>query len=880
MDTWPLVGRELELQRLRDAIAATNPTGAVIAGPPGVGKTRLAREAVDQARAHASVVDWAMGTQAAASIPFGPIAHLLPAQTPDGGTRLDLLRQTSERLASRARGGRVVLGIDDGHLLDDASAALVHHLVTTAVAAVVMTVRTGAIAADAITALWKDGFVDWIEIRPFSRVEFDELLTRALDGQVEGSTAEQLWTLSQGNALLLRELITAMRDGATLTRRGGLWRASGPVVPDARLAATIRARLGRLSDDLREVAEVVAYGEPLGVRLLEFVVSGRAYRAAEKASILEIERHDDRRTQVRLVHPLYGDLLRATTPPLRARMIRQRLAEALEAVGARRNDDLLRLAVWRLDGGGRADADLFARAARHASGRFFDHVLAERLANAAVGAGGGPRARRVLAEALSAQGRAQEAETLLTAIDRDVTATERVRVAVTRADNLFWGLGRAAEAERVLLDVATDSDLQRLDEPTVLRAIIALSRGHSDTALALTAPLLDRSGAHGPPSRAQLGATAIAIGAWAFAGRAEHAITVARRTLKAVARDDPPMALPIDRLLTALCIACRLAGRLTEADQLAASRYRDALGRHAQDLQATWALMLGDNALARGELDVAIPALREAAGLLSERAWFFGVYSRAWCLGSLSEALALAGEVDAAQTVLDQADAAGPEEFFIPNRERGRVWVAAAGGELSTACAVAERAAGLAAELGSHLVESMGLHDLARLGRSTSVVRQLAQLADRVESRLAPVYAAHASALSASNGDGLDVAASRFEEIGAMLLAAEAAAEAARAHRNSGHPAKAFASSSRSSRLLEATTPPRTPSLRPLGLEAALTPRELEIATLAAKGMASRAIAERLVVSIRTVDNHLHSAYVKLGVNSRAELRRILPDPV
>jgi DNA-binding NarL/FixJ family response regulator len=159
------------------------------------------------------------------------------------------------------------------------------------------------------------------------------------------------------------------------------------------------------------------------------------------------------------------------------------------------------------------------------------------------------------------------------------------------------------------------------------------------------------------------------------------------------------------------------------------------------------------------------------------------------------------------------------------------------------------------------------------------VVRRLTQLADRLESRLAPVYAAHASALSSYDGDGLDAAASRFAEIGATLLAAEAAADAARGHRSSGHPAKAFASSSRSLLLLEAATPPRTPSLQALGLEADLTPRELEIATLAARGMASRTIAERLVVSIRTVENHLHSAYVKLGVTSRAELGRILRMP-
>ncbi|MGW4474786.1 helix-turn-helix domain-containing protein [Nonomuraea sp. NPDC004354] len=43
--------------------------------------------------------------------------------------------------------------------------------------------------------------------------------------------------------------------------------------------------------------------------------------------------------------------------------------------------------------------------------------------------------------------------------------------------------------------------------------------------------------------------------------------------------------------------------------------------------------------------------------------------------------------------------------------------------------------------------------------------------------------------------------------------------------------------------------------------------------------MASKDIAAMLVVSIRTVDNHLQSVYGKLGVNSRTDLAALLgPD--
>ena len=55
-----------------------------------------------------------------------------------------------------------------------------------------------------------------------------------------------------------------------------------------------------------------------------------------------------------------------------------------------------------------------------------------------------------------------------------------------------------------------------------------------------------------------------------------------------------------------------------------------------------------------------------------------------------------------------------------------------------------------------------------------------------------------------------------------------------------------------------------------------LTPQEFEIAALAASGMTNKQIAERLFLSHRTVGGHLHRAFPKLGVTTRAALRDAL----
>jgi DNA-binding CsgD family transcriptional regulator len=159
-------------------------------------------------------------------------------------------------------------------------------------------------------------------------------------------------------------------------------------------------------------------------------------------------------------------------------------------------------------------------------------------------------------------------------------------------------------------------------------------------------------------------------------------------------------------------------------------------------------------------------------------------------------------------------------------------------------------------------------------GEDTSA--RLRELAGACDSPLISARARHAAAARARDAKELAGAADDFEALGAMLLAAEAASGAAEAFSRAGNQRAATAALRRSSALAAACEGAATPGLFHAAAAVPLSGREREIVTLAATGMASKDIAERLYLSVRTVNNHLQHAYAKLGVSSRADLAQAL----
>ena len=871
ISAWPLVGREHELEIITKALDEETVTGVVLAGPSGVGKTRLADECLRRAAAAGLAAVRVTATKATSQIPFGALAPLLPVADPRDPAGYTL-QWAAGALAQLADCKRLVLFVDDGHYLDDQSAGLMLQLAMARAAFVVVTLRSNEAVPDPVVALWKDGLAERVDVGPLGPNEVEDLIVAALGGPVDGAAIRDLWNVSQGHPLLLRELILGALDSGHLVDDRGLWRLNGSLGLTVRLAELVESRMAAVPAEDVAVLELLAIGEPLGLPLLEELHNRESLEALERRGLLEV-RASDARCDVRLAHPLYAEFVRSRMPTIRARSVRRTLAAAFEERGARRREDVLRVATWRLDGGGEGSPPLMLAAARAASVAHDLH-LAERLARAALDSGGGIEAAEVLASMVDNLGRHQECEDVLAALDLSgASDQQRAMVGMTRARNMFWGLGRHADA--VAASLAVEALVEHPDwraEMAGQRATFDLLAGRPAQALVAVEPILAREGGGRPIAAAAIAAAP----ALAVLGRTEEAIAVATRGLDAHMTSGGEISMSNPGIhVVAATLALEEAGRLDEAWTAAEGGYRAALDQHITEGQAWFSLMLGRVALFQGRMATAVRWFTEASALYRARAE--GGPQR-WALAGVLLGRAHLGDTAAARRAAADLDAVPltPVQMMESDIVRARAWHAAMGGDVTQAVALLWAAADMAAEGGQHSLEASALHDLVRLGDAKLVADRLRVVAGCCDGPIAPPRAAFAAGVAGNDPVLLQDAAIGFEALGAWLYGAEAYAAAAVAYRAGGRARQSTACERSAVELASRCEGAATPAVSlPTGPDP-LSRREREVALLAAGGMRSKDIADRLHVSVRTVENHLQRIYTKLGVPSRDELARVL----
>ncbi|MFG2606558.1 LuxR C-terminal-related transcriptional regulator [Streptomyces sp. NPDC048514] len=878
---WPLTGRSGETSAFTAVWANRRCQAVVIYGPAGVGKTRLAEDFLARAVAEGFEGARATATAAAATVPLGAIAHLIPADV-DLSDPVRGFAAVAGALAGHPRKRRRwALSVDDLHLLDAASAMLVRQLMDAGVVRLIGTVRTGEPVTDAVAALAGGDTVYRFDLEAFDAQNTEAVLQAALGGPVGRRTLRELHSASGGNVLFLRELVLGALRAGTLTSDGEIWHlADDRPMGTPRLTELIRGRLATADARARPALELLALCEPLSLDDIRQTASLDGLAGLEAAGLVRVIT-DRRRTVVRLAHPLYGEVLRGEISGLRRRALLLAQADRVRSHGARRRDDALHLATWQLAATGTADPASLVRAAalaRHAH----DYPQVVTLLAALRDGRRTIATDLMLGEAFFQMGRWDEAEVVLARADGSARGeTDVLSVVLARSANLLWS---GAPFERAL--AVNDDALGRLTGPAGRRALrtnegyMRVAVGQPVRGLELLADL-ETDVDEAPDINAWLRGALTKPTALALVGRTREAMEDAGRAYDVHRRIDERALVSHPAVETIpLVLALSEAGRLADARTAGERAYTELAA--AGNLVRVWmAVLVGRVEWLSGHPVLARRWWAEAAALA--RSIHLDMALRL-LLGYLAACAAVLGDHDAAEAALAERRSLAelPPGFLSAGEERlGEAWLLVARGHLARARSVLLDAAGAARSTGHSASEALLLTDVARLGGAREAAPRLSVLAGVCDGELAPARSLFASALVTDDAEQLLAAAGRLGAIGANLLVAEATTAAAAAWQRNGDIRRAAAARQRADAFLPLCQGARTPLLTTAQTTVPLTAREKEVAFLAAAGTPSKEIATALHVSVRTVDNHLQRVFAKLGVTTRRELADVLnPPPV
>lgn len=889
----PLVGRAPELAATAAVLDAPEGRGVLISGPIGVGKTRLATEIMGRRANSGAVVLRVIATSATADIPLGALAAVTHLGVRAGDRREAVVERVVGDLAAAADGAPLLLVVDDVNLLDPQSHLVVRALVERRVARVVGTVRT---PGPPLPPPWTTPGVVHLALNDLDADGVAEVLVATLGGPVAGDMTRRLATATGGNPLLLREALTVAGHDGSLRRVDGIWSLEEAAQPVGRLGDLVGGRLAQLATDARDALELVAVGEVLPLTLAETLV-GPVVLADLERSGLVLRDAVLGLPVIRPSHPFYGEALRSGLGPIARRHHARRLADAAEAMGDS-GVDVLRVVAWRAAAGGHVAPDLLAQAAREARRRSeFDR--AEDLATRAVDAGGGPPSLLLLGEIQNAVGRFEAADATFARVvdpvrteagrdelDDEAAASLLGLSALAMGFNRAWGLGRHGDSRRLLQEVsgalgrsaAADAAVvhERRAELAADAAALAAFSGAPRTAIEEARVVLASDLAPRVQARAAFALAAGLIGV----GQPGAAVAASDQGLAAL--DAQPegfgRATFTTNLLLTRTVGLAEAGRLDEAEVEAEATYRRSVGTAFLTGQAVSAWARGRVLEQTGRVVSGERWLREAR-LLERDLQTRG--RRRWSLIGLGLALVAQGRTADAEeivTTLDALDAEDPvdDRFVAGDEVRLRASLLAAHGELTASEHLltegAEQVEGDGC-LGAALVL---WHELVLTGtsrRATGVaVDHLVDLGPKADGALHAARVADAAAVRERDLDARLAAAESFAAAGAariaVMVARGVAAEAAR----QGQRGLARTAEERAALTAARCEGGVDQADAAAGVLAGLGPRQREVVLLAAKGLSNQVVAERLGISTRTVENHLHRAYAELGVDGRRGL--------
>jgi DNA-binding CsgD family transcriptional regulator/tetratricopeptide (TPR) repeat protein len=962
-----LVGRQRELSslwnQLEESLAGVLRV-ALLAGEPGIGKTRLAQEVARQAEQRGVLVLYGRASEAEGMPPYlpllealgqyirtatpavlrmqtGPMASVLATILPELALCLGELpagyllppEQESLRLyeavglflAAIAAPGGLLLLLDDLHWADTATLDLLCHIVRHQPGARLLMLgayREGEITnrqafERTLTTLTRARRLTTLSLGPLTGAELQQLSTACLGAPLDPALDRLLSEQSEGNPFYAEELLRGWLETDSIELQGSCFRlvaTAAPALP-ASVVQAVRQRLLRLSPQVMELLPLAA-------------IIGRTFEAGMLAAVAvrPVEEVEEQLREAVQAHLIRRDP--ADTFTFSHDLIREGLLRELTAARRMRLHTLIGQRLRRqLDELGEGDAPF---SVYHLAALAFHFVRSgDRQAGAMYSQQAAEQARRAYAPGVAME-HYRTALTLLDendprcgacwlglgeaallaaawrdALDAFETALDwwQRRGDLSKAGQAALGLGRAhwrleaigtarAEFERAVAWLRESPTADMVEALIELGLLLALSLHQHAQARGVLEQALIQASRLGE-KRLELKARRALGDLLLRTGEIESAILVLEQTLlEAETLNDP---LEAAESCASLYLGYGWSGALDRQERLlgrwltSAERCHDPYRlRHFYSHLATFLALRGrraeaEKALARGWVVIDHLASPEPLAMLE---WTQGMLNALW------------GNLDTAEQLLRTAI-----DRFRELEPRSLVWwlgglglVQALAGKRQEVLAALDELEGLLSSLPEGAMPAA--HALCYMAAITVQLRDRTRAA-RLFPRLLPFCGQmHSFSVDRLLG-ALAILLRDFPTARSSLLAAEEMARSlglmaeeaeiklAQADLEQAEHGQAAAARVLSL-LKEAATlfgqvgnqtavrqieERRGLLLRPgrrSPLPAGLTAREVEVLRLVAQGKSNRQIAEALVISERTVINHLASVFNKTGVTNRA----------
>jgi DNA-binding CsgD family transcriptional regulator len=888
----------------------------VIEGPPGIGKSRLLTEVMALADKSGVRTLFGEAFEYQQTVPFFALfMATLRADPPVGdadalrrlGGSADLrywvVRDLADAIRAAAAQTPLAIVLEDIHWADNGTLVALRSRATAPPGGPVLwvlTVRTGAggPGVQETLSVLQRANATVVRVAAMAPGAVAEMVSDAVRAEADASL-QSLAAKAHGNPFLVRELLGGLGEEGRLNISGGRAVAAGHGLP-RRLGASMRQRLDLLSTDAGEVVRVAAVlPDRFSAGLLAAMLERQP--ASLMSAVEEAVRADllvEDAEQLRFRHDLLREATRQSLPQSLRRAMERQSASIMLSMGAvpaevatqlarsaepgdQEAIDALRQAaqsVGHTDASAAADLSKRALELLHADGADHGQLVAEtvellnrasryqeaeELAVAALSEVASPeqeaeiRLRLPTLNKHSAQRRVEENRRALQL--RDISEVTRARHLAWLAYNLALhdprGEARAA-ADKAAAAAASTGDLEATILANLTLAVLDDGEGYAGRSVGRLEELCALARTSGAAAAHDLAANHYA-NLLAAVGRLDEAAARVADETEQARRQGNGMAL--DMWATIAGVVYLSAGRLSAA-RAATESLPPPQRTGASEPDMIRMLILAEVAArtddrnmlqqmvnhARDAYSTGSPVVRRGAAHVLALA--------AWQRGDVHDAMRWLGDIALFESpiwpqVLDQV--------ILGAR------VASAAGD---------------AGLRARVLRATDL--LERERPAIPLFTGVAGYARGILERDAPALVAAADVLQSSSRPLLYAAAA--EDAGAELASADHPDEAldqlnAAFDTYMGH--EALADARRVGR-----------ELRRLGVERrivsqaraktgwdSLTDSELTVVNLIAQGATNQSVATQLHLSLHTVKNHVHNAFAKLGINSRAQLAQFIP---